>query len=264
MLETVEGKGFIRHYMFDFGSILGSGSTRPQGPRAGNEYILEWAPAFRSLVSLGLYLRPWMRVDYPEVPPSVGRFESDFFDPLKWKPEYPNPAFDNMRPDDAFWAARILRQFSDEMIGAVVAKAAYSDPVASDYIVATLIARRDKVLQTWLTGLNPVGAPRLTADGLFAFENIAVDAGVATTPSAYDLTWTRYDNEADATVGAPVTTRTTVPTMDVPSSLLAGGDFLRVEIRTLHPEFPLWEVPVRAHFRRSGTNWDLVGLVRLY
>ena len=33
------------------------------------------------------------------------------FDPLRWKPEYPNPAFDNMRPDDAFWAARIVATF---------------------------------------------------------------------------------------------------------------------------------------------------------
>ena len=62
------------------------------------------------------------------MPPSVGRFEADAFDPLKWKPEYPNPAFDNMRPDDAFWAARIVSQFTDEVIRAVVEKAHYSDP----------------------------------------------------------------------------------------------------------------------------------------
>ena len=33
-----------------------------------------------------------------------------------------NPAFDNMRPDDAFWAARIVSKFSDEAIRAVVEK----------------------------------------------------------------------------------------------------------------------------------------------
>ena len=43
---------------------------------------------------------------------------------MKWKPEYPNPAFDNMRPDDAFWAARIVSRFTDEMIGAVVREGA--------------------------------------------------------------------------------------------------------------------------------------------
>ena len=57
------------------------------------------------------------------MPDSVGRLEAERFDPLKWKPEYPNPAFENMRPDDAFWAARIVSKFTDEAIRAVVEKA---------------------------------------------------------------------------------------------------------------------------------------------
>src|SRR5688572_32619324 len=93
MMEGKPGAQYVRHYMFDFGSIMGSGSVFAQVPRAGNEYILEWAPALKTLATLGLYVRPWIHVDYPEVAPSVGRFESEFFDPLKWRPEYPNPAF---------------------------------------------------------------------------------------------------------------------------------------------------------------------------
>ena len=120
--------------MFDFGSIMGSGSTTPQVPRAGNEYILEWGPAFKTLATLGLYVRPWILVDYWEGAKSVGRFEGDFFDPVKWRPEYPNPAFDNMTPDDAFWAARLVAKFSDEAIRAVVAKARYSEPGAAEHI----------------------------------------------------------------------------------------------------------------------------------
>lgn len=52
MLEGPAGRRYIRHYMFDFGSTLSSGSFRAQAPRAGNEYILEWefvAVAIRSL-----------------------------------------------------------------------------------------------------------------------------------------------------------------------------------------------------------------------
>ncbi len=87
---------------------MGSGSTVAQVPRAGNEYILEWGPALKTLATLGLYVRPWITVDYWQDAKSVGRFESDFFDPVKWRPEYPNPAFDNMRADDAFWGARLV------------------------------------------------------------------------------------------------------------------------------------------------------------
>ena len=102
-------------------------------------------------------------MDYWEGAKSVGRFEGDFFDPVKWRPEYPNPAFDNMTPDDAFWAARLVAKFSDEAIRAVVAKARYSEPGAAEHITATLIKRRDKVLRAWLTGVNPLVNARLGA-----------------------------------------------------------------------------------------------------
>src|SRR6185503_3318692 len=35
------GRRYIRHYMQDFGSNLGSGSTSAQQPRGGNEYLIE-------------------------------------------------------------------------------------------------------------------------------------------------------------------------------------------------------------------------------
>lgn len=111
--------------------------------------------------------RSAVRVDYWEGARSVGRFEGDFFDPGEWRPEYPNPAFDNMRADDAFWAARLVARVPDEAIRAIVAKARYSEPGAADHIVDTLIARRDKVLRAWLTGVNPL-ADRTLSDGMSA------------------------------------------------------------------------------------------------
>ena len=202
MLEGPAGAQHVRHYMFDFGSIMGSGSVFAQVPRAGNEYILEWAPALKTLATLGLYVRPWILVDYPDVAPSVGRFEAEFFDPVQWRPEYPNPAFDLMRPEDAFWAARLVAKFSDEAIRAIVAKARYSEPAAAEYISDTLIKRRDKVLKTWLTGVNPIVDPRLSASGTLTFENAAVGAGVATAPTAYVLTWSKFDNATGTQCGA--------------------------------------------------------------
>lgn len=58
----------------------------------------------------------------PEVPPSVsaGNHEADFFQPEKWKTEYPNPAFLRMDAADAIWAARIVARFTDEILAAVV------------------------------------------------------------------------------------------------------------------------------------------------
>jgi hypothetical protein len=91
MLVGDAGKQSITHYMFDFGSILGSGSTVPNAPRGGNEYLLEWKPGLLTLATLGLYFRPWIMVDYPDLPRSLGRIEADYFDPLKWKAGLPQP-----------------------------------------------------------------------------------------------------------------------------------------------------------------------------
>ncbi|HZJ30675.1 MAG TPA: hypothetical protein VFD21_03850 [Vicinamibacterales bacterium] len=271
MLEGPEGRRFIKHYMFDFGSIMGSGSTSPQTLRAGNEYIMEWAPGLKTLATLGLYVRPWIRTRYWEGAKSVGRFEGDVFDPVKWRPEYPNPAFGNMRADDGLWAARLVARFSDEVIRAIVAKGGYSEPGAADHIVNTLIKRRDKVLMTWLTGVNPLGDARLGTDGVLEFDNAAVSARVTSAPSRYTLRWSGFDNATNATTGTPVETTTTEPRATAPPALLgpgrrspiSGAQFVTVAIRTTHPNYPVWEMPATFTFRRVSNGWQTVGVDRV-
>jgi hypothetical protein len=262
MLETAEGRAWVKHYMFDFGSILGSGTVYEQRHRPGNEYIFEQKPGWLTLATLGAYVRPWQLIDYPEVPTSIGRFESKAFDPIKWKPEYPNVAFENMRPDDAFWAARIVSRFTDEMIGAVVKKAQYSDPRATDFLTAALIERRDKVVATWLNQVAPIVDPTLTSDGALTFANGAVSAGVADAPASYQLQWFRFDNASSTRT--PVGGRETVSGLSAraPSELLGGGEFAGVEISATHPQRPGWAKPSTFFFRRGAAGWTLVGVER--
>jgi len=263
MLEQTAGKSYVKHYMFDFGSIMGSGTIYAQRHRPGNEYILEWKPGWLTLATLGLYVRPWMLIDYPDVPPSVGRFEGDAFDPEKWKPEYPNPAFDNMRPDDAFWAARIVAKFSDATIRAVVEKARYSDPAATDYMSATLVKRRDKVLATWLNQVNPVVDVALDAAGALTFRNEAVDAKAATPAESYSLRWFRFDNATDtrSDVGEAIA----VPGLraEAPAALLSSRpEYAGVTITAKHSQQPGWGRPATFYFRRAGNGWETVGVER--
>ena len=262
MLHTDGGRKYVRHYMFDFGSIMGSGTVFSQRHRAGNEYILEWAPGWRTLATLGLYTRDWMHIDYPDVPASVGRFEAQSFDPLRWRPEYPNTAFDNMRADDAFWAARIVSRFSEADIRAIVSKARYSDPRATEYLTATLVERRNRVLKTWLTATNPVVDLTLSDRGELTFSNAAVDAAVATAPQGYRVRWARFDNATGASSGA-VEVTTTVARAQAPQEVIAGAAFVQVDIAAEHTEFPDWNSPATAHFRRAAQGWTLVGLTRL-
>jgi hypothetical protein len=266
MLETTSGRAWIKHYMFDFGSILGSGTIFAQRHRSGNEYIFEQRPGWLTLATLGLYVRPWMTIDYPRVPRSVGRLEAERFDPLTWKPEYPNPAFDNMRSDDAFWAARIVSKFSDEAIRAVVEKAAYSDTAATDFLTKTIVARRDKVVAAWINQVCPVVGVTLSADGTLAFRNAAVDAKAASPPERYAVNWFRFDNATDQRTPVGEAMLVSGGSAQAPQGLLLG-DFVGVSVTASHAQQPGWATPSTFYFRRGGADaapesWSLVGVER--
>ena len=195
MLERADGKAWVRHYMFDFGSIMGSGTVFAQKPRAGNEYIFDLKPGLLTALTFGLYFKPWITIRYPDVPASVGRFEGTRFKPEAWKPEYPNPAFQNMRPEDAFWGARLVARFTPEDVAAIVAKGEYSDPAATAYVTKVLLERRRKVLETWLNGVTPLVEPAIV-DGVLHAVNVAVAEGVAEAPKRYTAQWFTWDNAA--------------------------------------------------------------------
>ena len=54
----------IRHNLLDFGSTLGSGTHQAQSTRAGNEFLWDARPTLITMMTLGLYVRPWIRVSY--------------------------------------------------------------------------------------------------------------------------------------------------------------------------------------------------------
>ena len=211
-----------------------------------------------------------MTYRYPDVPPSVGRLEAERFDPLTWKPEYPNTAFDNMRPEDAFWAARIVARFSEETIRAVIGKARYTDPRATEFLTRTLMARRDKVLRAWLTCVNPLAEAVLDRNGRLSASNVAVDAGVTTPPSSYTLSWFTLDGNADSGKTTPIGEPVRVDgaarlTAAAPAGALASADvrFIGVRITGDHAHHPAWKThPATFYFRRSAAGWELAGVDR--
>lgn len=255
------GRPVVRHHLIDFGSTLGSGSTGPQTRRAGNEFLWEARPTFVTMLTLGLYVRPWVRVPYPDLP-SIGRFESTYYRPEAWKPEYPNPAFRNARPEDRFWAARIISRIPDDAVKAIVGTARYSDPRATEYMTETLLARRAKVLNAWLNGTNPVVNVTLSAEGSLSFENAAEEAGMEKAAERYTVQWSRFDNAAGTHAPAGELQTITSRTATAPRGLLAA-DYVAATIRAYHPDQPSWQHPLIAYFRRApDASWSLVGLER--
>ncbi len=254
------GKGYVQHCLIDFGSCLGSGSIRLQSRRAGNEYMFEANPGLKSAFTLGIWDRPWRHVKYPDYP-AVGRFESDFFQPHLWKPEYPNPAFDRMQVQDAFWATRIVAQFSDEMVRAIVQTGNIADPEAEEYLIETLIERRDKIVAHYLSQLNPLHNFRLAGsrDSLrLEFENLGLEAGLGSVNS-YRYQWFRFDNESQSLELLGQAATSTEPHLSIPR---VQAICLMVQISTHSATQPEWKKKVEVFIRNSSEKPTIVGIER--
>ena len=223
--------GYVKHHLIDFGSCLGSGTIKIQSRRAGNEYLAEWGPILKSAFTLGIWDRSWRKVSYPEYP-SIGRFEADYFNPARWRPEYPNPAFQRMQPEDAFWAVRIMMRFNDEAIRAIVQAGQLKDPSAESYLVETLIKRRDKIVRQSLAQIDPLAnfQVKLTPDASrLEFVDLRLEAGLPAT-TGYEYVWFRFNNQ-DGTM-SPLTNRQSIAATSIPVPQ-EDSEYLVAEIQSI-------------------------------
>jgi len=261
MYESGQGGSFVRHNLIDFGTVMGSGSIQPHARRVGNEYFIEFKPALKAAATFGIWDRPWRSIKYPDYK-AVGRFESSYFQPQAWKPDYPNPAFDKMTPQDALWATRTVMRFSDEAVRAIVQTGKIDNPEAEDYLVDTLIERRDKIVRYYLTQINPLDGFTLSAaadgESSLEFVNLGVEAGFGS-QCRYQYAWHRFDNQTETLSALGVPGETSQTTLSVPEDT---AEFLMVRVSSSCPAQPLWKRnPVEVYLRNSA-NPSVVGIER--
>lgn len=152
--------GYIRHYLLDFGDALGAAGDTDKYFGEGYAHLIDWSGMARAALGLGLRYPYWMwarRSPYR----AVGYFEADVFAPGSWRPNLPNPAFDEATLDDTFWAASILARFTPALIAAAVETASYSEEGAADYVTRVLLARRDELLRYAFEPFLPLDRPEI-------------------------------------------------------------------------------------------------------
>ncbi len=184
------GVRFVRHYLIDFGSILGSSGVGARDPRNGFVYQHDFGFAWKSALSLGLYAPGWQRVRYPDLP-EAGRFEAEAFDPHGWKPIYPNPAFQNRLPDDDYWAAKQVMAFTDGEIRSLVETGRYDDPRTVAHLTDVLIRRRDKIGRAFFSAVLPLDGFSVR-NGRLAFTDLAAKYGFRQ-PLPVSVRWFAYN-----------------------------------------------------------------------
>jgi hypothetical protein len=173
------GRRYVRHYLIDFGSTLGSQGDEPMPLWVGYETGVDPGQMLKNTAGVGLYVPAWEKgrtIEYT----SIGLFDWRDFKPQKFKYIVPNPAFVNLTNRDGFWAARIVTSFTDEQIRAAVEAGQYSDPVAAEYLIEVLIQRRDIIGRYWFDRMNPVDRLAIvesTSGSDLRFVDLAIESG---------------------------------------------------------------------------------------
>lgn len=162
--------GYLRHYMLDNGSSLGSGGAHPHTARVGNENELDLGAMGMRFISLGTYERPWQDA-VSSNPPNIGWYEVEPFDPGDWRPNMPNPAFDARDARDGYWGAKIVMSFTDAQLERAMAASQWSDAAVRSYVLEGLKGRRDKIGRYWFAEVSPLDDPRMEGRTL-VFEDL--------------------------------------------------------------------------------------------
>ena len=250
--QTSDGEGYLVHYLLDFGNALGSLGTKQKYPSDGYDPVLSWSVLGELFFTAGLRYRYWLPVQRSPFR-SVGIFEADVFDPRRWSPSIPNPAFEASTPLDAFWAASIMAHFSRPMIEGIVRSAAYRNPNAERYVVDVLWARRAKILQMAFHSVSPLTDAEVSGSSV-TFRDLAVQERFESSVKYhYALRW-----HGDGKVLRQGTTDQ--PRFELPRAEVDSNPFFSLEVRReiegqVGPRLQL-------HLRAQADRFFAVGLER--
>lgn len=147
--------GHVEHYLLDFGDALGASGTEPKYRAEGYEYEVDLEALAVGLFSFGIHYRYWLPVRRSPMR-SVGTFEARVFDPRRWRPAVPNPAFQHCDDDDLYWAASLISRFTPELLGAAADTAEYTEPGARDHVLTVLLQRQAKILELAFSKFLPL------------------------------------------------------------------------------------------------------------
>ena len=253
LLVDENGLSFVKHYLIDFGAMFGSASVLSNTARDGNAYFWELKPALAQMATLGIWSPRWMRDSYIKHP-ALGMIEYPSFEPEEWKPNYPNPAFQNRLPSDEFWAAKRVMAFSDAAITAIVKEAKFTDKYAEELLTDYLIKRRDKIGEAYFAKVLPLDEFKVS-EGQLHFEDLQIKYGLVDDRS-YKVEWSSFDNSSEK--HSPIA-GATGPRLPDSASSAASGSFIAAKIRAEDEN-----KTVLVYLRKDGSDFKVVGIERTW
>ena len=266
-----DGRRYIRHYLQDFGSNLGSGSTSAQQPRGGYEYLIERGPMLKGLAGLrSLDAGLDGRAKYPHRSVArqhrgrllrAGELEDRISaagirsDGCRRCVLGRQPRLALHRSDDSRHrrrpassptadAARVLDRHHDQAAGQGRRVLDFANQSARPVRVDV-----ERSARRWPSTMRPSRS------------------GVAQPGASYIVSWSALDNMQgiERALGAGVFARDrriAIP-MNAWGPRDDNGDRYAVaRIQTFDPAFPEWEKPVTVTIRHRGAEMGVVGIER--
>jgi len=172
------------------------------------------------------------------------------FDPVSWKPTFPNPAFLLTDREDAFWGAKQVASFTDDEIRALVKTGEYSDPRAADWIAECLIKRRDKIAALAFSKVLPLDKFHVNG-GELEFDDLSA-AVVGGTSRQYTVHWAKYDQQGHFTP-LPNAVGKRIPAIN-------GTGYLAATVGCSNGD--ACPDPITVYLRPSGSGLQVVGIDR--
>jgi hypothetical protein len=268
---TEGGKCYVKHYLMDFGSTLGSAAEGPNKPFRGFEYQIEPRAFLTQLFSFGFFIPPYKK-SQGVLYPSIGLYNSEYFKPQKYKSQIPNPAFENMTARDGFWGAKIVMSFTDEQLKVAVEQGKYSDPEAAAYLLQVLKERRNIIGKYWFERINPLDRFRIDENRELRFTDLAVETGLESADKS-SYKYIISNNETMKVTAEELIQSTNIPLPDIEELIQEKNNshqenlyniIWEVKIHTRRGEDEKWSKWVKAFISIDGMSgkYVIVGLQR--
>ncbi len=256
----------LQHYLVGFDDCFGSYFITDQNSHAGYDYLaLDMQETVEGLFTFGLGAEPWENVKSKSYTLAGPYYDSENFDPSKWKPLVPSACFSQLTPQDIFWAAKIISSFGEEHLSAAIRQGQITSSAASQYLTQVLKDRRKAIIEWGFSQVCPVDDISLTfkRQGLvLKFMNLAVKNSIVK-PADIKYRFRILDRKRNVLrdFKSGSSPEFVIPKKGLP---LSGNDnYLIVEIRMFDQSKSSVSLPVSAHFlggQESG--FSLIGIER--
>lgn len=279
----VDPPGYLRHYLIDFGSSLGSAGVSAHTPREELEHEIAFWPTMARLFTFGFYRVGWEGWEWEEIHPSIGWLPAEGYDAARWKPNWPSRAWRLRTAADGYWGAKLVASFEDEQVRAAV-DAASLPPAAADTLVRILAHRRDRTVEHWYGRVTPIENPEVLAaptagraagdaagealDGfVLAFDDLGIERGIRDAADtryvwelAGDVPQARWRGEAPADPGVRQRLAIVPPTGARAPARPSASGIATLRIRILLRDGGESGRAARVYLRRMPTGYVAAGL----